>query len=220
MHIYSLIDFPLFHYQIQNIHYTGNRIGEVSVDIPQIARGDGETEFARNAAFKFFEKVMYTFTEKTGIPTSYLHDLEQNKIVENDIQLSTTNAIDKNQFVKTVRFTKNVVPTNVVANPTVTTNVVTPQFKKKVISYSSDDEDSYNGSEAIRNQAIACNLASITKEERVPSDDKNASSSETIGEVGNNDSLDDVDENGVTKRNRDFIVKSRGSFIRNRHLFY
>jgi hypothetical protein len=146
--------------------------------------------------------------------------LEQNKIVENDIQLSTTNAIDKNQFVKTVRFTKNVVPTNVVANPTVTTNVVTPQFKKKVISYSSDDEDSYNGSEAIRNQAIACNLASITKEERVPSDDKNASSSETIGEVGNNDSLDDVDENGVTKRNRDFIVKSRGSFIRNRHLFY
>ena len=91
---------------------------------------------------------------------------------------------------------------------------------RETISYSSDDEDSYNGSEAIRNQGIACNLASINKEERVPSDDKNASSSETIGEVGNHDSHDDIDQNGVSKRNREFIVKSRGSFLRNRHLFY
>ena len=179
----------------QDFEYNGISVCVVSVDVPSdVMEADTEKQYARTAAFKFFERIIYTFEEKTGIPSSYLSNSRSSKIATNDSAGGKDGEIFQEYPKKTLH------------------NVVTPQFKRKKIycsseessSDSSDSEDMMNPLEILeKRRAEGALITSST-------DHSN------LKEININQSK--IDEVGKKKEKKE-IKKSYQSYLRNQDLF-
>ena len=157
-------------------------------------------------AEKYFDHILYKFTEMTGIPIIHTENRSTAKSIweiENGITVEKSTSSKK-------RSSDNISVSNSTSK---LVDVVDHHYSLDV------DHNGVTAKSEIEN-GIAVEKSTSSKERSSDNTSASNSTSNLIDEVGNHGSLDDVDQNGVTLRNIKFIVKSRGSFLRNRHLFY
>lgn len=177
----------------QDFEYNGKSVGVVSVDVPSdVMEADTEKQYARTAAFKFFERILYTFEEKTGIPSSYLSNSRTSKMATND----SAGAKDGELLHEYPKKTHH--------------NVVTPQFKRKKIHCSS--EESSSDSSDSEDLMSPLEIVAKRRAEGAP-----ITSSTDIKEINLNQSK--IDELCGEKKGKKEIKKSYQSYLRNLDLF-
>ena len=178
----------------QDFEYNGKSVGVVSVDVPSdVMEADTEKQYARTAAFKFFERILCTFEEKTGIPSSYLSNSRTSKMATND----SAGAKDGELLQEDPKKTHH--------------NVVTPQFKRKKIHCSSEE----SSSDSSDSEDLMSPLEIVAKR-RAEGAPISSSTDTNLKEINHQSKIDEL---GAEKKGKKEIKKSYQSYLRNLELF-